>query len=93
VAWPGVQAGARECATLAARLGTDGTGLGFTMGVPDGTPHLTLTRLDPPADVRRLVGQHVVIAAPLLVGAACLLRSRLGTQGPRYAEIARWRLT
>ena len=41
----------------------------------------------------RLVSQHVVIAAPLLVGAACLLRSRLGTQGPRYAEIARWRLT
>ena len=63
----------------------------FTIGLDFGTGSVRAVVVDC-AD-GRLVGQHVVIAAPLLVGAACLLRSRLGTQGPRYAEIARWRLT
>lgn len=91
VAWLGVQAGAREFGALAARIEGIVTALGFTAGVPDGTPHLTLTRLDPPMDVQRLVSQRIVIAVPLLVDAVCLLRSRLGTPGPRYAEIARRR--
>lgn len=93
VAWLGVQSGAREFAALAERIETIVTGLGFTGGVPDGTPHLTLTRLDPPSDVRRLVGHRVDVPVPLLVDAVCLLRSRMSTQGTRYAELARWRLT
>jgi 2'-5' RNA ligase len=57
-------------------------------------PHLTLSRVHPPRDVRRLIRRPLVFDRwPMPVNSVVLFRSTLGNGPARYEELARFDLT
>jgi RNA 2',3'-cyclic 3'-phosphodiesterase len=56
------------------------------------SPHLTIARLDRPADLTRLIAGHGASPIPFSVDALLLYRSDLGGGPPRYTELGRFPL-
>jgi len=62
---------------------------GFAAESREFKPHLTLSRIDPPASVRTLLGSKLRFGTRMVVDSLILYRSRLGGGPPRYEEIVR----
>ncbi|MDJ0953535.1 MAG: RNA 2',3'-cyclic phosphodiesterase [Acidimicrobiia bacterium] len=71
---------AAECETAAQRAGFEPEGRPFH-------PHVTLSRIRPPTDVRRLVDLVPDSGIPIDVGAVTLYRSLLGSGPARYEVV------
>ncbi len=71
---------AAECERAAVRAGMEPEGRPFH-------PHLTLSRIRPPADVRRLIDEVEPAGVPLDVAAVTLYRSVLGDGPARYEVV------
>jgi 2'-5' RNA ligase len=71
---------AAECERAAVRAGFDAEGRPFH-------PHLTLSRIRPPADVRRLIDEVEPAGVKLDVAAVTLYRSVLGRGPARYEVV------
>ena len=56
------------------------------------SPHLTLSRLRPPADVRPLVASTPPFGGRMAVGEFVLFRSHLRSPAPRYEAAERFPL-
>ena len=62
---------------------------GFAAETRELKPHLTLSRIDPPASVRALLGSKLRFGTRMPVDSVILYRSRLGGGPARYEEIVR----
>jgi 2'-5' RNA ligase len=91
--WLGVDEGATALTMLAARAEVAARRAGFP---PEGrpyVPHVTLSRLRPPEDVRRLVERVPALQERMAVDAAVLFRPRPGPGSSRYEEVQRFPLS
>jgi 2'-5' RNA ligase len=91
VLWIGAGAGGDELRALGAAVEAAAVRAGYAPEPKPFSPHLTLSRLDPPADVRP------ALAAPpfggrMRVDAFVLFRSHLGGAPPRYEPLERFPL-
>ncbi len=88
VLWLGVTRGGERLSDLAAIAEDTARGAGFAPERKRFTPHLTLSRLDPPQNITALLalGHRVDIEMP--VTALLLYRSQLGGEPARYEEVA-----
>ena len=92
VLWLGVTSGGNRLSELAAIAEDAARTAGFA---PDGrvfTPHLTLSRLEPPQSVVELLAQNHSYDAETTVSSLILYRSRLGGGPSRYEEVAQFPL-
>lgn len=92
ILWLGVTRGGERLSELAAVAENAARNAGFAAEGKRFTPHLTLSRLDPPHNIAALLAQkhsyNVEMAIPTLI----LYRSRLGGGPARYEEVARFDL-
>ena len=93
VLWLGVNEGAPALAALAARVESCAREAGFPAETRPYMPHVTLSRLRPPADVRRLVERVPALREGMAVDAIVLFRRRLGGEPGRYEELQRFPLS
>jgi 2'-5' RNA ligase len=56
------------------------------------TPHLTLSRLDPPQNISALLAQRHAYDVEMTARALILYRSQMGGDPARYEEVARFDL-
>ncbi|HYJ79877.1 MAG TPA: RNA 2',3'-cyclic phosphodiesterase [Longimicrobiaceae bacterium] len=89
VLWVGVDRGASELRALAAGIEEAARRVGFKPEEKAFSPHLTLSRLHPPADVRREIASAAPFAGSMRVEAFSLFRSHLGGGPARYEELER----
>ena len=92
ILWLGVTRGAERLSELAAIAEDAARNAGFA---PEGrtfTPHLTLSRIDPPQTIAPLLAQKHRYEIEMTVGALILYRSQLGGGPARYEEVARFNL-
>lgn len=92
ILWLGVTRGGERLSDLAAVAEDVARNAGFA---PEGkrfTPHLTLSRIDPPQNVAPLLAQKHHYDVEMTVAALILYRSRLGGGPARYEEVARFTL-
>lgn len=87
VLWLGVGEGAEALCTRAARVEEVTRRAGFPSDVRPFTPHLTLSRIRPARDVRRLVERTPLSIERMPVEALVLFRSRLGRGPAHYEEL------
>lgn len=92
VIWLGVRDGGEQLRGLAAHVETAARSAGFPAEDREWTPHLTLSRLHPARDVRRLLAEMPSFVEPFPVDAVVLFRSHLGRGPARYQELARFPL-
>ncbi len=92
VLWIGVEEGAREVRALAAEIEQAARRAGFAAEVKAFSPHLTLSRIQPPQDVAALVERVPPFRTRMPVDAAVLFRSHLGGGPPRYEVLERFPL-
>ena len=92
VLWLGVEDGRAALTALAARVEVAAREAGFPPETGPFAPHVTLSRLAPPADVRRLVDRVPSAQERMTVGAVVLFRSRPGGGPGRYEEVERYAL-
>lgn len=92
VLWLGVRDGADEIAALNARVVATVGRVGLPVEDRPFVPHLTLCRIRPPRDVRRLLARAPAIGERVLVDAVVLFRSHRGLRQPRYEELERFPL-
>ena len=92
VLWVGVGEGADETKALAAAVETAARRAGFAAETKPFSPHLTLSRIQPPADLREAVASVPPFSGRMRVDAATLFRSHLGGGPPRYEEMERFAL-
>lgn len=92
VLWMGVEEGAREIAALAGEVEAAARRAGFAAEEKRFSPHLTLSRIQPPRDVSALVERVPAFPARMDVDAAVLFRSHLGGGPPRYEALERFPL-
>ena len=92
VLWLGVGEGADELRALAASVEAAAVRAGFAPEPKPFSPHLTLARLRPPADVRPLVENAAPFGGWMRVDAFVLFRSHLGAGAPRYEPLERFPL-
>jgi 2'-5' RNA ligase len=90
--WLGLSRGAAEFSRLAAAVDLALTACGVGTEVRPFSCHLTLARLDRPADLSRLIAGHPVLPVPFSVEAVMLFRSDLGGGPPRYTALERFPL-
>lgn len=87
VLWLGVERGARELAVLAEIAEASAQAAGFEPEERPFHPHLTLSRMRPPIDVRGLIEQVPSFPLTMVVDRVTLYRSVMG-QGPvRYETV------
>jgi 2'-5' RNA ligase len=67
-------------------------GVGFASEGRGFTPHLTLSRIDPPQSISELLAQNHHYDVEMTVTALILYRSKLGGGPARYEEVARFDL-
>jgi 2'-5' RNA ligase len=92
VLWVGVTEGADALQAVAANVEAAVRRAGVPAETRPFAPHLTLSRLQPPRDVRTLVERVPALEIRMTVDAVLLMRSRLG-QGPsQYEEVQRFAL-
>jgi RNA 2',3'-cyclic 3'-phosphodiesterase len=92
ILWLGVTRGGERLSELAVVAEDAARNAGFA---PEGkrfTPHLTLSRIDPPQNVAALLAQKHRYDIEMRVPALILYRSRLGGGPARYEEVARFEL-
>ena len=89
VLWVGVSKGARELASLAGRVGEVVEGSGIPVSERPFSPHLTLSRLRPPQDLRPLLAAAPAAEVEMMVREVTVFRSHLGGGPPRYEVMER----
>jgi 2'-5' RNA ligase len=92
VLWIGVGEGADELRALAASIESAAVRAGFAPEPKPFSPHLTLSRLDPPADLRPIIEAAPPFTGRMRVDAFVLFRSHLGGGPPRYEPLDRFPL-
>jgi 2'-5' RNA ligase len=88
VLWIGVDEGAGEVRALAASVEAAAIRAGFAAEPKPFSPHLTLSRIRPAADLRPLVDAAPPFGGRMRVDAFILFRSHLGGGAPRYERMA-----
>ena len=92
VLWIGVDEGTDALSAVAARLEGIVRQVGFAAEERPFAPHLTLSRLRPPVDVRELAERVPALQARMAVNAVVLFRTRHGQGLGRYEQIQRYPL-
>jgi len=92
VLWIGADEGADALRALAASVEAAAVRAGFAPEPKPFSPHLTLSRLDPPADLRRIIESAPSFTGRMRVDAFVLFRSHLGGGPPRYEPLDRFPL-
>jgi 2'-5' RNA ligase len=93
VLWIGVGDGNAELRALAAKVEAAAVRAGFAPEPKPYSPHLTLSRLNPPADLRRAIDAAPPFGGRMTVDGFVLFRSHLGGGPPRYERVRRYPLT
>jgi 2'-5' RNA ligase len=93
VLWLGVPLGSEQLSALAAVAESVARAAGFAAEGRRFTPHLTLSRLDPPQSVAALVANGRDLGVEMRVESMILYRSRLGGGPARHEEVQRFRLS
>ncbi len=93
VLWLGVARGGERLSDLAEIAEDAARSAGFVAESRRFTPHLTLSRIDPPQNISSLLAQNHSYAIETTVTALILYRSRLGGGPARYEEAARFDLS
>jgi 2'-5' RNA ligase len=89
VLWVGVDEGAERMIQLGAIAEATARVAGFPAETRAFAPHLTLSRIEPAASVRTLLGSKPKFEARMMVDSVILYRSRLGGGPARYEEVVR----
>lgn len=92
VLWVGVQKGAADLKRLAALAEEAARQAGFAAEKKPFSPHLTISRLNPPRDVEPAVAAAHAFGARMEVDGVVLFRSHLGSGPPRYEALQRFAL-
>jgi 2'-5' RNA ligase len=87
VLWIGVGDGAAELRALAAKIEAAAVRAGFAPEPKPYSPHLTLSRIQPAADLRRAIDAAPPFGGRMRVTEFVLFRSHLGGGPPRYERI------
>lgn len=90
VLWVGIDEGAERLIQLAVIAEGVARSVGFAAGTREFKPHLTLSRIDPPAAVTTLLASRPRFRTKMTVGSVILYRSRLGGGPARYEEVKRF---
>ena len=93
ILWVGLATGGERLSALAAIAENVATSAGFEAEKRAFTPHLTLSRIDPPVPVTTLLRSKPRVAVEMTVDSMILYRSRLGGGPARYEEVARFALS
>ncbi|HEX8363434.1 MAG TPA: RNA 2',3'-cyclic phosphodiesterase [Longimicrobium sp.] len=93
VLWVGVDEGAAELKRVAALAEDAARRAGFPAERKPFSPHLTVSRLNPPRDLEETVAAAPPFGGRMAVGEVVLFRSHLGAGPPRYEAIRRFDLT
>jgi 2'-5' RNA ligase len=93
VLWIGVGDGEAELHALAAKVEAAAVRAGFAPEPKPYSPHLTLSRLNPPADLRRAIEGAQPFGGRMTVDGFVLFRSHLGGGPPRYEQVERFPLS
>lgn len=93
VLWLGVTRGGERLSALAAIAEQAARAGGFAPDARRFTPHLTLSRIDPPRSIQPVLQSKRKIDIEMLVDSVILYRSRLGGGPARYEEVERFALT
>ena len=91
ILWVGVDEGAERLSHLAAIAEASARGAGFEAETKEFRPHLTLSRIEPPASVKTLLS-NMKVGLRMPVTSMVLYRSRLGGGPARYEEVERFEL-
>jgi 2'-5' RNA ligase len=92
ILWLGVESGAEKLSALAKVAESAAQAAGFEAEKRAFTPHLTLSRIDPPTSIATLLGSKLTVNVAMPVDALILYRSMLTGGPPRYEELATIRL-
>jgi 2'-5' RNA ligase len=92
VLWLGVTRGGDRLSQLAAIAEDAARKAGFAPERKAFTPHLTISRLDPPQSIVELLAQNHSYDAETTITSLILYRSQLGGGPSRYEEVARFPL-
>jgi 2'-5' RNA ligase len=92
ILWLGVTHGGGRLSDLAAIAENAAHQAGFARDDRGFTPHLTLSRINPPKSISDLLAQKHRYDIEMTVSALILYRSRLGGGPARYEEVARFEL-
>ena len=90
ILWLGIDEGVERMKQLAAIAEASARSAGFVAETREFTPHLTLSRIDPPTSVKTLLTSKVRFGEPMTVSSLILYRSRLGGGPARYEEVAKF---
>jgi RNA 2',3'-cyclic 3'-phosphodiesterase len=89
ILWLGVDEGSERMTQLAAIAEAAARSVGFAAETKPFKPHLTLSRIEPPASVATLLGSKPRFGARMMVDSLIVYRSRLGGAPARYEEIVK----
>jgi RNA 2',3'-cyclic 3'-phosphodiesterase len=92
ILWLGVTRGSDRMSALAAMAEDAARKAGFAAEGKRFTPHLTLSRIDPPQNVTALLAQKHSYDIEMSVSQLVLYRSRLGGGPARYEEVVKFDL-
>jgi len=87
VLWIGVADGQAELRALAAKVEDAAVRAGFAAEPKPYSPHLTLSRLNPPGDLRGAIDAAPPFGGRMTVDGFVLFRSHLGGGPPRYERV------
>jgi 2'-5' RNA ligase len=87
VLWVGAGDGADELRALAAKAEAAAVRAGFAPEPKPFSPHLTVSRVNPPADLRRAIESAAPFGGRMSVDGIVLFRSHLGGGPPRYERM------
>ena len=87
VLWLGIDEGSERMIQLAAIAEGAARSVGLAAQSKEFTPHLTLSRIDPPQSVKTLVASKLNFGGRMRVESVVLYRSRLGGGPARYEEV------
>ena len=89
VLWVGISRGAQSLTALAAEVGEAVERSGIPVSERPFSPHLTLSRLRPPQDLRALLASAPPAEVEMTVEEVTVFRSHLGGGPPRYEVLER----
>jgi 2'-5' RNA ligase len=92
ILWLGVEKGAEPFRALGKLMEEIVRLAGFSAEKREFTPHLTLSRIDPPTSVVSLLASGIRIRCEMEIDSIVLYRSVLGGGPPRYEELERFSL-
>ena len=92
ILWLGIDEGAERLIQLAAIAEGTARSVGFAAENKPFKPHLTLSRIDPPVAVAKLLGGKPQFGTRMTVGSLILYRSHLGGGPARYEQVVQIRL-